>query len=136
MIKHIVGFIIFTFVIGTSALIAALFNPVQKTVGSVKISRGYDHYSSRKRCKKKRRPKRPRVYINGADASLTQAVFYPGNGMLLTSRAVDRSESMTRKTVALHFYFLEESGARHVMSRPTPIPNKTGVFDRLVSRTR
>ena len=117
MIKHIAGFIIFTFVIGTSALIAALLNPVQQTVRSVKVSRGYDHYSSRKRCKKKRKRKRRKArFTRLRSMALTQAVYDSKNDIFETSLDVRGISPRRSGSIYFHFYVKDESGIEHLGS--------------------
>lgn len=117
MIKHIVGFIIFTFIIGTSALVAALLNPVEQTVRTVRVSQNYDHYSKRKRCKKKRRPKRPKVYVDDArSVAITQAVYNRDNDIFSTSFNVEREPSRNTGSLLFHFYAKSETGLVHIGS--------------------
>lgn len=138
MIKHIVGFVIFSFIIGTSALIAAIFSPAERIVKKVRISRSYDHYSSRKHCKKrkKKKRKRHRVYSGQENrGSLVQAVFDTGKKTLRIERDSGVYDTEKGKLRALHFYFVEESGAKHVLSRPIPISSgvrmSTGWYESL-----
>ena len=125
MIKHIVGFIIFTFIIGTSALIAALFNPVQQNVRSVRVSRDYPVYTSRKRCRKrkkrKRRPRTQREYRNlKVSTGITQAVFNPKKNELTTSHDFGNETRRFEREMVFHFYVKDGNNVRHVMSRPLP----------------
>jgi len=120
MIKHIVGFIIFTFVIGTSALIAALFNPVQQNVSSVRVSNDYTVYKSRKRCrkKKKRKPKRPRILLNQFEYWDAQAVYDAKSNLLTTANVGDNPEFETDsdRFLVYHIYAKNQAGARHLTS--------------------
>lgn len=61
MIKHIVGIVLFTFIVGTSAAIACLFGVVTERTNSVSEHKSYRVYKDKKRkkrCRKKRKRRR------------------------------------------------------------------------------
>ncbi|NNF00629.1 MAG: hypothetical protein HKN25_16545 [Pyrinomonadaceae bacterium] len=141
MIKHIVGFVIFTFIIGTSALVAALFSPVQQKFKSVTVSSG-DHYTykRRKRCRRKKRPK-PRPHFKRSyrrelrSAGIIQAIYDVRNNTLTTSHDVKKMSYRRKGATHFHFYVKDGAGTRHVATERVvsnlQAPKIVGVFDGL-----
>ncbi len=116
MTKHIAGLILFTFIVGTSAVITGLFYSTPDRMVAFSYSNERNSCSKRKR--RHRKPKRPRVFADKVfSTGLNQAVFDTSTGLLMVShevRAVPEDE--TRSMLVYHFYVKDEYGTRHVKS--------------------
>ncbi|REJ78200.1 MAG: hypothetical protein DWQ47_17840 [Acidobacteria bacterium] len=125
MTKHIIGFIVFSLIVGTSALVAGLFMGASNGTGF--SSRNYDasfgspddNYLSkrkkRKKCRKKRRHPHPHGFDSGrsAQASVVTAVYDVHSGRLKTSFDFTRG-TPEDFDLELQFFVKDEYGRRYI----------------------
>ena len=117
MTKHIAGIILFTFIVGTSAVVAGLFYEAPAKVRS--YSYGYEpwHCKKKKR-KKRRRHRRPRFVAMAPSSNIVSAVYDKQSGVFeatLSSRVFD-SRTRSLANVAYLFFVKDENGASFVGS--------------------
>jgi len=119
MTKHIVGLVLFTFIVGTSAGIAGLFGEPSKQGNSFSLRENFRVFKrkrKKRRCRKRRRPRflKRRLVSTG----ITKAVFDEESGLLLTKHSLRRSSnSKERKTLVYHFYVKDEFGTHYARSK-------------------
>ena len=120
MTKHIVGLVLFTFIIGTSAVIAGLFGDTPKNMNSFVIGDSHKVYKRKKRRKRRCRKRRERPHFfqkRLISTGITQAVFDANTGLLTTSHAVKAANrGAKRGYLVYHFYVKNEFGTKHVRS--------------------
>lgn len=117
MNKHIIGLIVFSFIVGMSAIVAAFFvrMPPIPEVAPVKVSESNEYvYRGRTSCKKKKRKPRPKS-SDLASAKVSQAVFDLNKKYLNTEFIIERATDSTENiNVALHFFVNDSFGAQHI----------------------
>ncbi len=118
MNKHIIGLIIFSFIVGMSAIIAGFFVPMPQMpkIDSVKVSEANDYvYRGSTSCKKKKRKPQPKDYNELASAKVSQAVFDLNKKQLDTQFTIERADDLTETVkVALHFFVNDRFGVQHI----------------------
>ena len=104
MIQHIAGLILFTFIVGTSGAVSALFDYGSDSARSITVRKSYKSYKrKKKRCRKHRKPRRPHFSKSRiVPVRLSQAVFDRTTGRLST---VFSSGSYSRKAGNYFFHF-------------------------------
>lgn len=113
MTKHIIGLIIFSFIVGTSAFVAGFFYGSPDTA----VDSVYERYSEKRKKRKKKRKKRchPHKFHNHGNASATvkSAVYDSNTGRLNTT--FEFSEGTPEEfLLELQFYVLDEYGKRYI----------------------
>ncbi len=109
MTKHIVGLILFTFIVGTSAIIAGLFYEVPKA-NSIKVKKNY-YYTYKKKKKKKRCRKYRRSSAEIVSVNLSQAIF-DSSANRLTAKIKYEDSWDSSGVVNLHFFVKDKYGTR------------------------
>ena len=116
MNKHIIGLIIFSFIVGMSAIIASFFIPMPQMpkIDSVSVSESNEYiYRGSTSCKK-RKP-RPKDYSHLASAKVSQAVFDLNKKQLDTQFTIERADASTETVkVALHFFVNDRFTVQHI----------------------
>lgn len=110
MTKHTAGFILFSFIVGVSGIIAAIFVeiPQPDKVTEFNVPR----VESKSRCFKNNYGSYQK---SGATVNVVQAVFNERTGMLDTDLFIKRGADSTRNvTVALHFFTKDLKGAKYL----------------------
>ncbi len=110
MIKHYFGFALFSFIVGTSAVIYAMVNVVN--VNEVTVP-SYSTYSPGKSCWKMKRESRE---SNISSPTIRQAVFNLKTKQLKWELAAPEMNSK----IALHFFIKDENGTRYINSMLAP----------------
>lgn len=136
MTKHIVGLLIFTLIVGTSAVIAGLFGYASAPeADSVTVSETYRVYKKKKR-KKRCRKKRPRP--REVAATVVQATFDESGRTLTTEVVLGTPETAD---LELHFFVSDAYGTQYlkketivISSSETLYENSFGWLDRLESK--
>ncbi|MEZ5425217.1 MAG: hypothetical protein R2747_03025 [Pyrinomonadaceae bacterium] len=116
MTKHIVGIIIFSFIVGTSAVIGSLFYTVPGP-DSVSVTETDNYvYKKKKKRRCRRKKRRPRQELNGeATIKIQQAVFNQATRKLDTRILLEREDDSTEAVdVALHFFVSDKYSTRHL----------------------
>ncbi len=137
MTKHIAGIILFTFIVGTSAVIAGLlYSPEHKSRAFVFYN---DDYSRcRKKKKRRRKPRRMRFVRHDQNVAINQAVFDTTTNLFAVSHA-DQNDLRRGRILVYHFYVKDENGTRHVRSERVSnrayAPNVVNDFIWLANRT-
>lgn len=112
MTKHIIGLIIFSFIVGTSAFVAGYFYGSPDTA----VDSFYEHYSE-KRKKRKKRKKRCRPHRfhdrSAASATVKSAVYDAQSGRLNTTFEFSNG-TPEEFLLELQFYVLDEFGKRYI----------------------
>jgi len=130
MTKHIVGLIIFTLIVGTSAIIAGIFG-YMTTPGadSVSVSDNllYRIESRRHRCgRKRRKPRKPRP--REISATVTQATFDEASRTLTT--AIDFSDSdLFDGDLELHFFVKDAYGTQYLKKETISVSDAKSVYE-------
>ncbi len=106
MIKHYFGFALFSFIVGTTAVVYAMFNVVN--VNEVTVP-NYSTYSPTKSCWKMKRESRE---SNISSPTIRQAVFNLKTKQLKWELAAPETNSK----IALHFFIKDENGTRYINS--------------------
>lgn len=118
MNKHIIGLIVFSFIVGMSAIIASFFVPMPQMpkIDSVRVSDSHEYlYRGSTSCKKKKRKPRPKDYSELAVAKVSQAVFDLNKKQLDTQFLIERANDSTETVnVALHFFVNDNFGVQHI----------------------
>ncbi len=118
MNKHIIGLIIFSFIVGMSAIIAGFFAPMPQMpkIDSVRVSEANDYiYRGGKSCRQKKRKPRLQNYDILASAKISQAVFNLNKRQLDTEFTVERGNDSTENVnVALHFFVNDGFAVQHI----------------------
>lgn len=104
MIKHYFGFALFSFIVGTSAVIYAMFNVVN--VGEVSVT-NYSTYSPTKSCWKMKRQLRE---TNAASPVIKQAIFNLKTKQFNWELAAPVADGK----IALHFFSSNANGTRYI----------------------
>lgn len=113
MTKHIAGFILFSFIVGVSGVLAFIFAEIPKV--EVALEEVYvPRYESKTRCYK-------RSYGNydntNASVKVVQAVFNERTKLLDTNLFIKREDSSIQSViVTLHFFVKDLKGARYLAS--------------------
>lgn len=113
MTKHIVGLILFTFIVGTAAVVSGLFGntPTPKKYTVVKSNDKYRVYKKKKRkkrCRKKRRHHHPKL-----EATVSQALFDNSSNKFITSIKF-KNNRYSERDVDLHFFVKDRHGERYI----------------------
>lgn len=111
MIKHLTGFVIFSFIVGISAFIACFFYEIPSSE-SVFVAQEPIRVSSKRSCGKyKKKHKRGAL----TDLKLKQAVFNLKTKQLDTNFVMKRKNQYTKGvSIGLHFFAKNASGTRYV----------------------
>lgn len=112
MTKHIAGFILFSFIVGVSGVIAFVFGelPQPEKTNVLNVPR----FESRTRCSK-----RSYEYFDTSKTSVkvVQAVFNERTKLLDTDLVIEREDSSTQSViVTLQFFAKDSKGARYLAS--------------------
>ncbi|HUF04201.1 MAG TPA: hypothetical protein VMM38_08495 [Aridibacter sp.] len=112
MTKHIIGLIIFSFIVGTSAFVAGFFYGSPDTA----VESVYERYSETRKKKKKRKKRcRPHRFHDHSTASATikSAVYDTHTGRLKTT--FEFSEGTPEEfLLELQFFVLDEDGQQYI----------------------
>jgi hypothetical protein len=110
MKKHFLGFALFSFIVGTAAVVYAMFNVVN--VEEVTVP-NYSTYSPTKSCwKMKRQPRESYV----GSPTIKQAIFNLRTRQLRWEISAPETDSK----IALHFFIKGENGTRYINSVLAP----------------
>ncbi len=123
MFKHLAGFVIFSFIVGTSAFISGLFYEIPSS-DSVFVKDQPIRVFSKRSCRKyKKKYKAGKL----TDLKLKQAVFNLKTKQLDTSFVMKRkSEYTNRVSIGLHFFAKDADGTRYLATEKV---NLNPVFD-------
>ena len=122
MRKHIVGFIIFNFIVGTSLIVAAFFYQKPKFESVVITPVTSETYT--RSCWKGK----SRFINNTTSAKVTQAIFDSKTQELKTELFVQADDEKSLKTteVALHFFVKDGNSTRYLATEN--LTNRNGVM--------
>lgn len=133
MIKHIVGFVLFSFIVGTSAFVYGLFySSPDPFVVEVRDYKNWRYTASKKKKRKKRKcpPHRhphflddSRVAVDGVDLRILEAAYVASTGNLRLRLAADE---IPAASVDLHFYAVDEFGERFIKTETVPAASVAG----------
>jgi hypothetical protein len=107
MTKHIAGIILFTFIVGSSAVIAGLFYQVPDA-NVITVRENYTVYKTKKR---KRRCRKQRPRNENAGVNLSAAIFNSDSNRLTTFVNYE-NESDSYSEVDLNFFVNDKYGIR------------------------
>lgn len=113
MTKHIAGFILFSFIVGVSGVLAFIFAEIPKE--EIAVEKSYvPRFESKTRCVKKNYGN----YENSnASVKVVQAVFNERTKLLDTNLFIKRGDSSLQSvTFALHFFVKNRNGVRYLAS--------------------
>ncbi len=113
MTKHIAGFILFSFIVGVSGVLAFIFAEIPKV--EIAVEESYvPRYESKTRCYKKNYDN----YENSnASVKVVQAVFNERTKLLDTNLFIKREDSSIQSvSFALHFFVKDRKGVRYLAS--------------------
>lgn len=117
MNKHIIGLIVFSFIVGMSAIVAGFFirMPQIPEIAPVRVSESNDYiYRGNTYCKKNKRKPRPKN-SDLAFAKVSQSVFDLNKKQLDTEFIIERANDSTEDVnVALHFFVNDRFGVQHI----------------------
>ncbi|MEZ5347023.1 MAG: hypothetical protein R2681_15855 [Pyrinomonadaceae bacterium] len=119
MTKHIAGILLFSFIVGISAVVAGLFYVApQKTNYFSSYSDGEYCKRKKKRRHRHRKPRKPRLEnVGPANFMVTDAVFDKNTGYLTTYHYVKDVQSLPeRKAFVYHFFVKDEAGTQYLRS--------------------
>ncbi len=126
MTKHIIGLIIFSFIVGTSAIIAGLFsyNPVPETYTLTTYKDSYKVYKKKKRKKRcrKRRPQPKEV-----SAEISQAVFDEKTNQLTTEISF-KNYSDSNGQLNLYFFSKDVYGTQYLKQEKIYVTEERSVY--------
>jgi hypothetical protein len=124
MTKHIVGLIIFTLIVGTSAVIAGIFSYIttKPNVDTVTVYEDSGVYKRKKRCRKKRKP-RPREI----SATVLQATFDAAGKKLTTEIFV--SETDVESDLELHFFVKDAYGTQYLKKETITVSSEENLYE-------
>lgn len=127
MTKHIVGLIIFTLIVGTSAIIAGLFGYVT-TSEKTSVQTYNEDYRSykkkrKKRCRKHRKPRPKEV-----SAMVSQAVFDETNKNLTTEIAFENFFE-SEGEIDLHFFVQDGFGIQYLKRETIKVSSYENVYE-------
>lgn len=119
MTKHIAGFILFSLIVGTSAVVASLIGDAPDKMRSFTIRDDYAFYKRKKRRRRCRRRRKPREYrAKIVSHEITGAVFNRDTGLLTTSHTLRKLPyGEKRAKLVYHFYVSDEFETRHLRSQ-------------------
>ena len=127
MTKHIVGIILFTFIVGTSAVVAGLFDVVTSKAKSVVVKENYRVYKKKKRKKRCRRKRRKPHRVN-VEANVAQAVYDKKLNQLTTSLVFSRNLKRSVE-VDLHFFVKDEFGTQYLKKETLYASNSNNTYE-------
>ena len=137
MNKHFIGLIIFSFIVGMSAIIASLFiqMPQMPKIEAVKVSESNDYvYRGNTHCKKKKRKPRPKNYSELASAKVSQAFFDLNKKQLDTQFMIERANDSTETVnVALHFFVNDRFGVQHIATEFVTLAPNFDIGDKAIT---
>lgn len=127
MTKHIAGMILFTFIVGSSAIIAGLFYEIPEA-NSVAVTENYSVYKTKE--------KRSYCYLRrqraeNASVELTQAVFN-SDVSRLTTRVNFEDESNSYGVVDLHFFVNDKYGTRFLKTERIYVSTGTDEYTKIL----
>lgn len=135
MIKHIVGFVLFSFIVGTSAFVYGLFYSSPDPVFvEVKDFTQWRYSTSKKKRKKRKCPPhrhphfldQTREAVGGPDIRIQEAAYVAESGDLrLRVSALEMPET----GIDLHFYAVDEFGERFIKTESVPAPPASGALE-------
>lgn len=138
MNKHIIGLIVFSFIVGMSAVIASFFIPMPQMpkLDSVRVSESNDYiYRGSTSCKKKKRKPRPKNQSALADSKVSQAVFDFNKKQLDTELTIERADDATETVnIALHFFVNDQFGVQHIATEFVKVSPNFDIGDKAVVR--
>lgn len=114
MTKHIIGLLLFSLIVGTSAGVAGFFNTAPERVKSFTIKGDYAVYKRRKRRRRCRR-RRPRS-AEAAALKISNAMFNMETGILTVLPVKRYEDGKESRSVIYHFFSKDQFGARRVRS--------------------
>ncbi len=140
MNKHIIGLIIFSFIVGMSAIIASFFVPMPQMpkLDSVKVSEANDYiYRGTKSCKKKKRKPRIKNYDILASAKVSQAVFDIEKKRLNTEFTIERADDSTETVnIALHFFVNDGYAIQHIKTEYVTLTPNFDIGDKAITQNK
>ena len=124
MTKHVAGFILFSFIVGVSSIVAFIFAEIPQA--DKVLAFNIPRVESKTRCFKS-------GYAENSNASVkvVQAVFNERTGQLDTNLFIKRESSTTRSvSVVLHFFAKDIKGARYLASEKVWLEPEFNVEDK------
>lgn len=121
MTKHIVGLILFTFIVGTTAIISGVFGSTQLPKKRTLINQK-DNFKVYKKKKRKRRcrRKRPKPRLEKIEATVSQALFDKNTNQFITNIKF-KNRSYAERDVDLHFFVKDKHGERYIKTETIPV---------------
>jgi hypothetical protein len=112
MTRHVAGFILFSFIVSVSSVVAFIFADIPQTLVPQPEKVSVPRFESKHRCDKK-------TYDNyeNSDVSVkvAQSVFNKRTGLLDTNLFIERKDFSTKGVaVGLHFFAKNNKGARYL----------------------
>lgn len=137
MNKHFIGLIIFSFIIGISAIIASLFiqMPQMPEIQAVKVSESNDYvYRGNTYCQKKKKRHHPKQYNDLASVKVSQAFFDLDQKQLETQIMVERANDSTETVnIALHFFVNDRFGVQHIATEFVTLTPNFDIGDKAIT---
>ncbi len=119
MTKHIVGLILFSFIVGTSAFVAGLFYGTSDRIASSEIYSRFDRYAGERKKRKKRKcpphrhPHFEKFWGQSRDVNLVDAA-YDSNSQKFNATALFSRGTPEEFNLDLHFFVKDEFGTRFI----------------------
>lgn len=115
MTRHIAGFVLFSFIVSVSSVVAFIFADIpQNSVPQPEVFtvKNTPIYEGKHRCDKKKYES----YENSdVSVKVAQAVFNKRTGLLDTNLYIERKDFSTKSvTVGLHFFAKNDTGTRYL----------------------
>ncbi len=114
--KHIVGFIIFSVIVGVTAFITSFFVKMPPMPALDPVSEnGLYAYQGDRHCKRKKRSPPPKAVDQIASVKVKQAFFDAKLRRLDTQFAIERADESTESVnVVLQFFVYDDFGVQHI----------------------
>lgn len=126
MTKHIAGIILFTFIIGSSAVIAGLFTEIPQT-NRVIVRENYKVYKKKKKRKRNNCRHKRKSYSTSSKVNLSQVVFDEDSNKIIARMDYDNSRKTYGK-VNLHFFANDKYGTRFLKTERIYVSNDESVY--------
>ncbi len=116
MKKHIVGIVIFSFIVGVTAIIASFFVKMPTIPALDPVFESTDYiYRGDRDCKRKKKRRHRKSVDQSVSLKVTQALFDARSKRLDTQFAIERSSENTETVnVVLQFFVYDEFGVQHI----------------------
>ncbi len=112
MTRHIAGFILFSFIVSVSSIVAFIFADIPQLEKVVEVQRNVPKYEGKSRCYKSNYDDHEHSNVS---VKVAQSVFNKRTGLLDTNLYIERKDFSTKSvTVSLHFFVKNNSDAHYL----------------------